>query len=65
MKMNMDALKTLELKLAEYTKANGSIAEHASANANGCSKGCSGSCYGDCAGACTHSCSGTCYGRNK
>lgn len=27
MKMNMDALKALELKLAEYSKENGAIAE--------------------------------------
>ena len=34
MKMNIEALKALELKLAEYSKANGAIAEHGSANAN-------------------------------
>lgn len=58
MRMNMDALKALELKLAEYSKANGSIAEHESANANcksGCTGGCVGSCKFDCAGSCAHS----------
>ena len=59
MKMNMDALETLELKLAEYSKANGAIAEHESANAN-CS--CSGSCSGTCSGSCDGSKSGrSCY----
>ena len=59
MKMNLDALKALELKLAEYSKENGTIAEHTSANVNGCSSGCAGSCDGnckfDCAGSCKHS----------
>ena len=63
MKMNMDALKALELKLAEYTKTNGAIAEHKSANTN-CSNGCIGQCYGDCSGTCYSSCSGTCYARS-
>ena len=57
MKMNMDALKALELKLAEYTKANGSIAEHESANMNSCA--CQGkSCLGECLGSCKNTCSG-------
>ena len=57
MKMNMDALKALELKLAEYSKENGAIAEHESANAN-CA--CSGTCLGDCYGNCKGSCAGSC-----
>lgn len=59
MKMNMDALKALELKLVEYSEENGAIAEHESANTNGCQSGCTagcvGSCYHDCAGSCKHS----------
>lgn len=62
MKMNMDALKALELKLAEYSKANGAIAEHTSENKNGCSSGCTAGCVGSC----HHSCSGSCaYSGNK
>lgn len=57
MKINVDALKALELKLADYGKANGVIAEHVSDNMNKCS-GCSGSCSGSCKGNCTSSCSG-------
>ena len=51
MKMNMDALKALELKLADYSKANGAIAEHKSANMNDCAcqgKSCTGECFGSC-----------------
>ncbi|MBQ3443717.1 MAG: hypothetical protein IJG33_10780 [Selenomonadaceae bacterium] len=58
MKMNLDALKTLEIKLAEYSKANGVIAEHVSDNMNKCASGCSGACMGSCKGNCTSSCSG-------
>ena len=65
MKMNMDALKALELKLAEYSEENGAIAEHESSHANaGCfdctgrCSGCSGSCGGTCAGSCKGSRSG-------
>ena len=57
MKMNMEALKALELKLAEYSKENGAIAEHESANQN-----CSHGCYTSCIGSCEHSCSGSCKG---
>ena len=53
MKMNMDALKALELKLAEYGKENGAIAEHESGHKNGCNAA-------DCAGSCWNSCSGSC-----
>lgn len=59
MKINVEALKALELKLAEYTKENGAIAEHESANSNACQTGCfssySGRCSGDCSGSCKHS----------
>ena len=59
MRMNLEALKVLELKLAEYSQENGAIAEHESANVNSCKSGCAGSCDGnckyDCAGSCKHS----------
>ena len=59
MRMNIDAIKALELKLAEYSKENGTIAEHVSENVNscksGCTGGCVGSCYHDCAGSCKYS----------
>ena len=59
MKINIDALKALELKLAEYSKENGVIADHTSNNTN-CS--CSGSCSGTCSGSCDGSKSGrSCY----
>ena len=57
MKINIDALKSLEFKLAEYSKANGAIAEHHSSNEN-CST-CSGTCTGVCSGTCSTGCSGT------
>ena len=57
MKINVDALKALELKLAEYSKANGAIAEHKSANAN-CG-GCGSTCSGACKGTCLYTCRGT------
>ena len=47
MKMNMDALKALELKLAEYSKENGTIAEHTSSNMNSCGT-CTGTCFASC-----------------
>ena len=72
MKINMDALKALELKLAEYAEANGTIAEHESANKNGCSGGCTGMCGGGCTGTmtggcgtCTNRCNGRCSGSCK
>jgi hypothetical protein len=54
MKMNIDALKALELKLAEYSEENGTIAEHNSENANcgGCTGTCVDTCYGRCSGGC-------------
>ena len=58
MKMNMDALKALELKLAEYSKANGAIAEYDSSNMNKYCIGCEGGCYGHCLGSCSGTCSG-------
>ncbi|MBR1805098.1 MAG: hypothetical protein IJ774_01790 [Selenomonadaceae bacterium] len=54
MKMNMDALKALELKLAEYSKENGAIAEHKSENKNGCSN-----CFNECYGSCKNTCAGS------
>ena len=65
MKMNMEALKALELKLAEYSKESGAIAEHDSSGmnlygvGNGCGA-CSGSCLGQCQGTCNYTCSGSC-----
>jgi len=41
MKMSLDALKALKLKLAECRKANGAVAEHESTNSN---------CHSSCAG---------------
>ena len=61
MKINSDALKILERKLTEYSKANGSIAEHDSANNNRCN-GCAGTCRGDCIGSCKRVCVGACTG---
>ncbi|MBR4383375.1 MAG: hypothetical protein IKP64_07440 [Selenomonadaceae bacterium] len=61
MKINSDALKALELKLAEYSKANGTIAEHDSANNNSydvCRATCKGSCFGNCLGSCAVGCTG-------
>lgn len=55
MKMNIDALKALELKLDEFSKTNGSIAEHESANANSIYE-CPGSCKGSCNTTCYHGC---------
>lgn len=59
MKMNMDALKALELKLAEYSKENGAIAEHESSNNN--DSICNGTCAGVCTGGCYGGCVGTSY----
>ena len=63
MKMNLDAIKALELKLAEYDKENAIIAEHESADTNliGYHCSCSGDgCYMSCDGSCKRSCSGSC-----
>ena len=59
MKMDLDALKVLELKLAEYGKENGSIAEHTSLHNDSfcdgtCAGGCSGGCYGGCSATSTN-----------
>lgn len=56
MKINMEALRALELKLAEYSKVNGSIAEHESKNTN-----CNNTCAGVCTGGCYGGCVGTSY----
>ena len=58
MKINIEILKTLELKLAEYSKENGTIAEHASGNVNSCR----GICKGSCSGTCQYVCLGACTG---
>lgn len=57
MKMNLEALKALELKLNEYSKVNGPIAAHQSMNSNTCTDcysggGCKGNCRGTCIGGC-------------
>ncbi|MBQ2951691.1 MAG: hypothetical protein IJE12_11745 [Prevotella sp.] len=57
MKINLEALNALELKLNEYSKVNGSIAEHKSQNSNSCtdcysSGGCKGTCRGTCVSVC-------------
>ena len=68
MNINSDALKALELKLAEYGKANGAngaIAEHVSFNndyCNGCARTCKGLCHDD---GCGSSCWGTAHGRHN
>ena len=62
MKMDMDALKALELKMAEYSRENGAIAEHESENKNlceTCMSTCTGQCQYSCSGSCEHSCSGS------
>ena len=61
MRMSIDAIKTLELKLAEYSKENGVIAEHASGNMNYHEVGCN-TCVGKCTGTCDNSCAGSCKG---
>ena len=58
MKINLEALKTLEQKLAEYSKENGAVAEHYSSNMNRYCIGCEGNCYGHCSGSCQGTCSG-------
>lgn len=67
MKMNLDSLKALELKLAEYRKENGVIAEHESSNTNGYGSTSCGTCYGGCMfgcdGGCKDGCNATSYGR--
>ena len=57
MKINLDHLKALEAKLAEYGKENGGIADHVSSNLNACKD-----CYATCYGSCKDSCVGTCVG---
>lgn len=62
MKMNLEALKALEMKLAEYSKVNGPIAEHMAQNSNTCTD-----CYqtggGGCKGTYRGTCGGSCNGR--
>ena len=62
MQLNKEALKSLELKLAAYSKENGVIAEHASSNMNSCNRG----CFNQCDGSCKSTCSGSCqWSKNK
>ena len=61
MRMNIDAIKTLELKLAEYSKENGVIAEHEAGNMNYHEVGCN-TCVGKCTGTCDNTCAGSCKG---
>lgn len=56
MKINIETLKTLELKLAKYSKENGTIAEHVSENVNSCRGICKGSCSGTCQYLCVSAC---------
>lgn len=59
MKMNLEALKALEAKLAEYKSVNGPVAEHMSQNTNTCDSCYTGStCKGTCRGTCIGSCNG-------
>ena len=65
MKINMDALKALELKLTECSKANGSIAKHESVNnnlCNGYAVTCQGLCHDN---GCSATCASTTYNRNE
>ena len=61
MQINKKALTALELKLAEYSKENGPVAEHESSNVN-CVRGCSGICSGNCEGTCKSGCVASCQG---
>lgn len=62
MKMNLEALNALELKLNEYSKVNGAIAEHQSMNLNSCTDCYSqGGCKGTCRGTCISKCRATNY----
>ena len=58
MKMNLEALKALEQKLAEYSNVNGAIAEHMALNSNSCTD-----CYSN--GGCKGTCRGTCISKCK
>lgn len=58
MKIDLETIKLLEIKLAEYGKKNDTIAEHTSANVNSCG-GCTGSCTGNCFGSCAVGCTGS------
>lgn len=60
MKMNLEALKALEAKLAQYASDNGSIAEHMAQNSNSCTD-----CYQTGGGGCKGTCRGTCVSKCK
>lgn len=57
MKMNMEALHELELKLDEFTKENGESADQDSPIKNRYCFGCEGSCTTHCLGSCVGDCS--------
>ena len=57
MKMNMEALHELELKLDEFTKENGDFVEQDSIVKKQYCFGCEGSCTTHCVGSCVGDCS--------
>ena len=63
MKVNNELLKELELKLSEYSKRNGMIAEHSSQNVN--CNACGTNCTYECTGDCKTGCVGMCYTSSK
>ena len=65
MRMNTEALKALKLKLAEYSKENETIAEHASLSMNRFCLDCAGNCRGLCAVGCGGACASTCIGTSR
>ena len=65
MRMNMNALNALRLKLAEYSKENGAIAEHVSLSMNRFCFDCAGNCRGLCAVGCGGACASTCIGTSR
>lgn len=60
MKMNLEALRALEAKLAQFSNENGPIAEHMSQNSNSCDD-----CYRTGGGGCKGTCRGTCISKCK
>lgn len=56
MRMNMNALNALKLKLAEYSKENGAIVEHVSLSMNRFYFNCAGNYRGSCAVGCSGAC---------
>ena len=62
MKMNIEALKALELKLAEYSQENEAVAVHESSNSNSYGSTSCGSCSGGCMFGCDGGCKNGCNG---